>query len=359
MRVLVLWADDASPNLGVRALGRGTAALVHAVHPGAEVVFQNYGHRSPHLPFGQLRSLAKERVTGSLGMQRWLSGFDLVVDTRSGDSFADIYGLHRLAVMSSIADFARQSGVPVVLGPQTIGPFATRRGRLFARASLRRADLVMARDSASADYAGKLGRPVDVLTTDVVFALPVPEVAKSRDVVLNVSGLLWGENSHVSAQDYRRVVERLHHTLVAQGRSVSLLAHVLDSPNADNDVVALQHFARSAAPDAELLVPTGIDDVREIVASANVVIGSRMHACLNALSVGTPAVPLAYSRKFASLLSDLGWDYTVDLRDSHDPVPRVLRAVREAKPAEVAQLTANARASLATATGALAELVGR
>jgi len=192
-----------------------------------------------------------------------------------------------------------------------------------------------------------------------VFALPVPEVAKSRDVVLNVSGLLWGENSHVSAQDYRRVVERLHHTLVAQGRSVSLLAHVLDSPNADNDVVALQHFARSAAPDAELLVPTGIDDVREIVASANVVIGSRMHACLNALSVGTPAVPLAYSRKFASLLSDLGWDYTVDLRDSHDPVPRVLRAVREAKPAEVAQLTANARASLATATGALAELVGR
>ena len=43
-------------------------------------------------------------------------------------------------------------------------------------------------------------------------------------------------------------------------------------------------------------------------------IGSRMHACLNALSVGTPAIPLAYSRKFAPLLGDLGWAHVVDLR---------------------------------------------
>jgi colanic acid/amylovoran biosynthesis protein len=347
MRVLVLWADDASPNLGVRALGRGTASLVHSVWPDAEIVFQNYGHRSDHLPFGRIRSLAKERVTGSLGMQRWLAGFDLVIDTRSGDSFADIYGLHRLAVMSTVADLARQAKVPVVLGPQTLGPFSTVSGKAIARTSLRRADLVMARDSASAKHAEELGHPVDVLTTDVVFALPVPTVAKSRDVVLNVSGLLWNENSHVSAQAYRRVVERLHHTLISQGRTVSLLAHVLDSPNADNDVIAVKHFARLVAPDAEVLVPEGLD----------VVIGSRMHACLNALSVGTPAIPLAYSRKFASLLGDLGWDHTVDLRDERDPVPLVLRAMRSAGTDEVAELTANAHGSLATATSALSTMV--
>jgi colanic acid/amylovoran biosynthesis protein len=356
MRVLVLWADDASPNLGVRALGRGTAALVRTVWPDAEIVFQNYGHRSEHLPFGRIRSLAKERVLGRAGMQRWLAGFDLVVDTRSGDSFADIYGLHRLAVMSTVAEFARQAGVPLVLGPQTIGPFATRAGRALARASLRRADVVMARDSASAAHADRLGHPVDVLTTDVVFALPVPEVEKARDVVLNVSGLLWTENSHVPAARYRQAITHLFRSLTAEGRSVSLLAHVLDSPNGDNDEIAIADFARTVAPDAEILVPDGLDDVRRIVASANIVVGSRMHACLNALSVGTPAVPLAYSRKFASLLGDLGWNHTVDLRTDDDPVPLVLRSIADAAAADLAPLAAGARGSLASATARLAAL---
>ena len=39
-----------------------------------------------------------------------------------------------------------------------------------------------------------------------------------------------------------------------------------------------------------------------------------MHACLNALSMGTPVVPLAYSRKFHPLLAPLGVTTTVDLR---------------------------------------------
>lgn len=325
MRVLVLWADDASPNLGVRALGRGTAALVHQAWPEAEITFQNYGHRAPELPFGRLRSLAAERLTSRLGMQRWLAEFSLVVDTRSGDSFSDIYGLHRLAVMSAVSELACQAGVPAVLGPQTIGPFATRRGRLMARNSLRRARLIMARDPESARQAADLGHPVHVLTTDVVFTLPVPVVERTRDLILNISGLLWQENPHVSAERYRDVVTRLHHQLVASGRRVTLLSHVVDSPSSDNDVRAIAEFTRANAPDVEVVIPDGLDQVRSVLASANAVVGSRMHACLNALSVGTPAVPLAYSRKFEPLLRSLAWEHTVDLREGRDPVPAVLR----------------------------------
>ena len=324
MRVLILWADDASPNLGVRALGRGTAALVARVWPDAQIEFANYGHRPAELPFGRIRSLAKERLTGKLGMQRWLAGFDLVVDTRSGDSFADIYGLHRLAVMCSVAELARQAGVPVVLGPQTIGPFGGAAGRALAGRSMSTASLTMARDSASAAAAEAIGHPVSLLTTDVVFALPVPEVDHTRDVVLNISGLLWQNNPHVDAAAYQETVTRLYAGLMANGRRVALLAHVLASPAADNDAIAISQFAASVAPGAEVIVPTSLDDVRTAVASATVVIGSRMHACLNALSVGTPAVPLAYSRKFDALLRDLDWPHTVDLRTDPDPAEAVL-----------------------------------
>lgn len=351
VKVLILWADDASPNLGVRALGRGTEALVRRVWPDALITFVNYGHGSPHLPLGRLRSLMREQVTGRLGMQEWLSAFDLVVDTRSGDSFSDIYGMKRHAVMTAVAACVFRSGVPLLMGPQTIGPFGSRRARTMARHSLRGAKLVMARDVDSAAEASRLGRGVDVLTTDVVFAIDTPAIVKSRDVILNLSGLLWNPNPHVDFLAYREVIRELHNCLLADGRTVTLLAHVLESNDggsSDNDVPAIREFITSTHSRAEVLIPSNLDDVRTAVASGNAVIGSRMHACLNALSVGTPAIPLAYSRKFSPLLRGLGWGHTVDLRqDALDPVEAALQHLAHPNLAqEVVSLVASAKLSL-------------
>src|SRR5687768_4835643 len=120
VRILVGWAGDASPNLGVRVLGRVSADLLHGVWPDAAIEFMDFGARPPALPWGRPRSLVRERLTGRAGMMDWLRGFDLYWDTRSGDSFADIYGLDRHAKMSLVHEFAVQAGVPSVLAPQTI-----------------------------------------------------------------------------------------------------------------------------------------------------------------------------------------------------------------------------------------------
>ncbi len=353
MRALVLWAAPGSPNLGVRALAEGTAALVRRTWPGAEVVTADYGDSPAPVRMGDPRVLAREWVSGRGGLLPWLRGFDVVVDTRSGDSFADIYGLQRLSAMSAVARTVRRAGVPLVLGPQTLGPFRTRRGRLLARWSMAGAALTMARDSRSAAYAAELGRPVGALTTDVVFAMDVPRPGRRRDVVLNVSGLLWRPNPHVDSAAYRATVARLHRGLVAAGREVTLLAHVLDSPSHDNDVPAVREFAAGLSGAQEVVVPRSLEEVRQVLAGAAVVVGSRMHACLNALSVGTPAVPLAYSRKFAPLLGDLGWHHSADLRDDR-PEEEVLRLVTgHPLAAEVPALRQRAQVLLGTAETAL------
>jgi colanic acid/amylovoran biosynthesis protein len=359
MRVLVLWADDRSPNLGVRVLGAGTEALTRRVWPDAEFVFYNYGARTAPVRLGSVAEVGKEAVLRRQGLAEWFRGFDLVMDTRAGDSFADIYGLKRLTAMSATTEFAARLGVPVVLSPQTIGPFGSRRARALARRSLRTASVVMARDSASARASADLGRPVDVLTTDVVFALDVPEPTTRRDVVLNVSGLLWQPGPHVDAASYRRTVAEVHDQLVATGRTVSLLAHVLPSDNPDDDVPAVEEFRRIHAPEAEVLIPTSLTDTRTMLAGAELVIGSRMHACLNALSVGTPAIPLAYSRKFAPLMADLGWEHVVDLRTSADEAPALVTraAARDDLRAGVAAVRERAASTLALATAALARQV--
>lgn len=319
MKVLVLWANNIQPNLGVRALAHGSEALVKLAFPEADVRFRGLGAEGDGpINIGHLKPLLKERVVGRRGLMEWLSSFDLVVDTRAGDSFTDIYGMRRLVQMSVIGEFARQAGVAVALGPQTIGPFKSARARLVAKRVLHRSDIVMTRDPRSAEAAAKLGRPADVVATDVVFALPRPEVARSRDVVLNVSGLLWEENPHVPFGHYRDTVVDLVRTLEAEGRNVSLLAHVLPAPtkdSTDSDLHAVESLDRILGGSRELLVPEDLWDVRRMVASASVVVGARMHACLNALSVGTPAVPMAYSRKFSPLLDALGWKHTVDARE--------------------------------------------
>lgn len=355
VRILVLWADDRAPNLGVRVLGAGTEALARRVWPDAEFVMYNYRSAAAPIPLGSMKSLGREALTRQRGLGDWFRSFDLVLDTRAGDSFTDIYGLGRLRSMAAAAEYAVRAGTPVVLSPQTIGPFASRTGRAIAKRSLSSASLVMARDTASAAEAIRLGRHVDVVTTDVVFALDVPKPGRQRDAVLNVSGLLWQPNPHVDVESYRATVREIHDALVADGRTVTLLAHVLPSNSPDDDVPALKAFRQEHAPTSELLIPRSLPEVRQVLAGAALVIGSRMHACLNALSVGTPALPLAYSRKFAPLLADLGWSHVVDLRAPTDAVQRVrMLSDSDGIAGQVAEVRERAAARLQLATELLA-----
>ena len=327
MKILIAWADDISPNLGVRALGRGSLDLLSAAHPGAEFEVMNYGSRPAAINWSP-RTLLKNRVKASTGMMEWLSSFDVYWDTRSGDSFADIYGFDRHLTMSLIHEFAAQAGAQCVMAPQTIGPFGKRASRWLAARNLKRSSLVFARDPKSADAAAALGRPVDALTTDLVFAIDQPPPATARDVILNVSGLLWQPNPHVDYEEYRRSVRLTIEGLISDGRTITLLPHVIKSRDPDSDIVAVETIHAEYDGEFELLLPASLDEARSALSSAQVVIGARMHACLNALSTGTPAVAMAYSRKFRPLLAELGWDDVVEIRDASSTSSAVLAAVR-------------------------------
>ena len=353
MRALILWSNPTSTNLGVRALAAGSASRVERAVGPAAVAFQGFGPGDAPVRIGDGRRLARRLVTPRDELIDWLRGFDLVVDTRAGDSFADIYGLTRHLTMSLMHQAVLRSGTPVVMGPQTIGPFTSRRGRLLARHTVRTARLVMARDRRSESVAVRLGARRSVLTTDVVFALDVPPPSDGRrDVLFNVSGLLWNPNPHVDHGRYRDTVRTLVAELQRRGRQVALLAHVLDSPVEDNDVPVVE--ALSADLGLEAVVPKDLDDVRAALRSSELVIGSRMHACLNAISVGTPAIPLAYSRKFSPLLDAVGWPHTVDQVDAASPADEVLAIVDAVDlEASVAQVRDRALELMERATSAL------
>lgn len=313
MRVLVLWGDEHSSNMGVQALGQGLEALAKQVWPTCAVDFQSYGPGSAPQRVAA-RNLAAAWSRRDDSITDWLRSYDLVIDSGAGDSFSDIYGLRRLVEMTTMRELVVRAGVPLVLGPQTIGPFTTVVGRRLARRSVRMARLVIARDSTSAGYCRtELGRQAS-LGTDVVFAIEKMPPARVRDVVLNVSGLLWEPNPHVDHVAYRRETVALCRGLLDAGRDVTLLCHVASSA----EVAAAHEVNRGAAGDLDVIVPRDLREARAVIAGGALTIGARMHASLNSLSVGVPAQPWAYSRKFGPLLDDLQWPFLLDVRHPGD-----------------------------------------
>ena len=286
-----------------------------------QIGFQDYGAGESGVPFGT-KAIARDIGRRDGQIKQRLAAYDVILDSGAGDSFADIYGLKRLSFMVYAREAAHRLGIPVVMGPQTIGPFETAIGRAAAQRMMSTSAVVLSRDSQSAAYAERIGRPVDGRSTDVVFALARSEAGPSLGVLVNVSGLLWFSNRHTDSTAYRRSAAELIRRLRADGREVSLLAHTVNRVHEADDVAAGHELLRELGTDLQLIIPEHLRDVRQAVASAELVIGSRMHACLNAIAEGTPAIPWAYSRKFEPLLRDLGWTQVVDLRHDSDPVSR-------------------------------------
>lgn len=314
-RVLILWAKHSATNLGIRALLTGIQSV--CTEAWGDCDFLIHDHDTPNTPLGK-SSILRDVGRRNGFIKALARTVDYVVDTGSGDSFTDIYGIRRLTVMAYNQHAVRRSGTPLILAPQTVGPFQSRVGKFLGKQNVRKASTLFVRDSASRDYVSSLGREAEYVSSDLVFAIPRPIPGRSRDIVLNVSGLLWNENPHVPSEKYRSAILEFCRAVQDEGREVSLLAHVLESPRRENDVTAAKDAGVRLGGNIEVIVPSSLEDVRSQLAGASVLIGARMHACLNSISVGTPAIPWAYSRKFRPLLEDIGWPYHVDLRTSND-----------------------------------------
>ena len=114
---------------------------------------------------------------------------------------------------------------------------------MLGRRSLRRSSLVFARDPVSAAASAALGRPVDAVTSDSPSPSRRRRRPRRRDVILNVSGLLWQDNPHLDARAYHEAVKTIARMLLPDSRSVALLPHVLDSHDRDNDAPAVDALA--------------------------------------------------------------------------------------------------------------------
>jgi colanic acid/amylovoran biosynthesis protein len=383
LRIGFAWQTLTSENLGVCALAE---AHLHIARRAAARVGRSVS-AIEFCPTGPSRALADAQgceIADPLSPRRMLLGqsryaaqlaaCDAVLDIGAGDSLSDIYGFKHFGFLALSKWLALRAGVPLVLAPQTMGPFQGRVARRIVAHLLRRATRVFARDGLSMAWLREQGldaRAEEVI--DVAFRLPFAARPAPEDgavhVGLNVSGLLYNggytrNNQFGLKTDYRALVDRLVAIWSARpGLVLHLVGHVNSQqlPVEDDYAVCEALAARHAGV---VLAPrfASPGEAKGYISGLHFFSGARMHACIAAFSSGVPVLPMAYSRKFNGLFGSLGYPHLVDLKadDTDAALARLEQglAQREALATEVAAGNALAQRKLQRYEDYLAELFG-
>lgn len=387
--IALIMHSTRSDNLGVGALTASqiemirSAAAAHGLK--ARIVILDWpGWREPYVrgPDVEVVEITGRDLVNPRAYLARIRRADLVIDIGAGDSFADIYGtrrMRRLLLMKYLVHAARR---PLVVAPQTVGPFTRASSRQLVRRSLEMSRLVATRDRLSTDCVRELGvRRAPLEASDVALRLPYeapPPRAGSAPVRvgINVSGLLMNggytrNNMFGLRADYPALMRTLVDRFRAEGASgrapceIHLVSHVISQHNSvEDDYHACLDLARAYGEAGDVVVAPRFEtpsEAKSYIAGMDFFMGARMHACIAAFSSGVPVVPMAYSRKFAGLFGTLGYERTVDCTsESNDAiVAKVMAAFadREAVRAEAKAACAVGLEKLARYERALGELM--
>ena len=252
-----------------------------------------------------------------------------------GDSFSDTYGLALFFYTALPQLLIVLLSKSLILLPQTVGPFRGRISRAVAGYVLKRAKLIYSRDYAGLNElkvflgpdfdSGKLrfcydvGFLIDPVRPNRMDLTGLSEEERSCPVVgLNISGLLYmggytKDNQFGLKINYRLLVEAIvDYWIKKRGAKVLLIPHVFGEDGDSESDQALcerlyQQFNRNYAGGVYLARGRyEAQEIKYIIGLCDFFIGSRMHACIAALSQGIPSVPIAYSKKFVGVMETIG-----------------------------------------------------
>lgn len=333
INICLIQHSTRSDNLGVGALTVAELQIIRNILDDINVEanifildWKDPGESYIHGPYIKKIEIDRKFMIYPSGFYRTVRDSDLVIDIGAGDSFTDIYGSSRLKRILFLKALTLVAGTPMIMAPQTIGPFKKTSSSILAGFLMRRSVFVATRDKLSTAVARKMRIRNLVEASDVALRLPFEEPAEKLDpghisVGLNVSALLMNggytrQNQFQLCMDYPALIRELITSFQGMGCRVHLVPHVVsrdpgrthvEDDVAANEALAIEFPGVICAP--RFSSPS---EAKTYISGLDFFLGARMHACIAALSTGVPVVPLAYSRKFQGLFGTLGYKYVID-----------------------------------------------
>jgi len=362
LELCLFGASPSTSNLGVSALFHASLSQLLSRVQEAQITVFDHGRGVRQ---GQLRTRDQEhsiRLIGAHHSRRLWRGDTLwtmrqagrvgglgnrgirairsaraVLDVSGGDSFTDLYGEKRFWGVILPKLITLEQSTPLVLLPQTYGPFRDDRRARLARSVLARCSTAWARDPWSFESLRRVaGDGFDPQrhkqSVDMAFGLerrtpraPLSSrleewlTQRSGPVVgVNVSGLVYldpgrGRRDYGFRADYRQLVQGLVKGLLeVPDLHLALIPHVLAPPGHYESDYEASLAVRDELP-AALAARTVVlrpeydqCEIKHCISRLDWLCGTRMHATIAALSTGVPVAAVAYSPKFKGIFELCG-----------------------------------------------------
>ena len=287
-----------------------------------------------------LRFMRLASRLGALGKSidpgiRSIEESDVVLDVSGGDSFTDMYPDNRINTIAGCKELVLDCGRPLILLPQTYGPFDVSLDR--ASRIVRKSIACFARDERSFEnLKAMLGHEFDPerhkCGGDMAFGLTARDPGRKLDretrawaegteiptVGFNPSGLIANvpgidREKYGFLSDYRlTVVEFLTRLLDETEARVLLVPHVmspLGSPESDRKICdELESELGSRFPGRVRIGSTDFDqcEVKWLISKMDWFCGTRMHATIAGLSTEVPTATISYSDKALGVFESCG-----------------------------------------------------
>jgi colanic acid/amylovoran biosynthesis protein len=230
---------------------------------------------------------------------------DVLLDA-SGFAFGDQHPPERAVRFADRVEAAKQAGKTVILLPQALGPFRqpTIRGA-FARI-VTAADLIFARDDVSMRHAQEAaGTPDHLLQAPDFTNLVQPAQSGESEA-----------SDRVCIVPNERMVEKAETAEEAEAYVPLMVSCITAVKNAGLRPVLLLHgdddaeLAESIRQRAGGPIPLHTEDdpvvLKRYLGESHLVIASRFHALMGALSQGVPSIGTSWSHKYEMLFDEYG-----------------------------------------------------
>lgn len=235
------------------------------------------------------------------------AAIDVLLDA-SGFGYGDYWGLPKL--QGRLADrlaWWKQGRKKAILLPQALGPFEAPGMADTFRSAVESLDLALVRDAASQGHVEVvLKGNAKVLRAPDFTNLLKPELPRRLEALRGAALVI--PNEKMVAGKGQEVRERYLDFLVAavgairaSGREATILLHEGSQDRALAEALN-GRLDRAASVVDE---PSALD-TKAIIAVAELIVSSRFHGLVSALSSGVPALACGWSHKYRELMSDYG-----------------------------------------------------
>ncbi len=329
----ILLTDLNSSNIGCEIIIRGTIKFLREnYNPKTNIILPTKTKKHDEMLFSDISNIQFEQTSLLKTFRRFLlrkidkfishytpriSSDKFLLSTLVVSIGGDIYDLRKIIPVDQIGYelYATRHNIPIIMyGANMEGiENLTDKNRALIMLHLKRFQKIFVRDPETVVYLDKIGikeniffypDPIFQLRPYINFRLP-PQI---KNIGINFSPFmlkLESEKKEILLKNFASNIEKL----IQSGFNITLFPHVCHenrNPNLD-DRESIKTLINYIKPEFKYKVKV-IDDklnlgsVTSEIKNFDLVIGARMHACLNSFTSGVSTIFIAYGKKAHSMV---------------------------------------------------------